>query len=167
MNRLLYALSALIVLVSVNGCQKPDQSFYVENPNWYVEYYGREWVPEYMSLIDYVYVDVFSSNERYLVGWETLDNFHRMGIEAFVDEWLYEYQMEIDYLNETAPYGEYYDWTSVSYLGDDYVKFEAIDATVPCVAVAFAIYSYGEPTGSFAVSAPFYPGEIAAFGSGE
>ena len=44
--------------------------------------------------------------------------------------------------------------------GSQEVVFENdMNTDLPCVAFAFAVYSWGEPTGSYAVSRSFYPGE--------
>lgn len=135
MKKLLYALSTLIVLVSVNGCQKPDGFYYVENPNWYVEYAGRGWDPDYGDT-DYVDVYVTAGHEDYLVTIGTASDLDRMGIDG-------------------------YTWADISWSGNSRVDFDPFNERVLHVAVAFAVYSNGRPTGSFSVSEPFYPGEKA------
>ena len=159
MKKLLYGLSALIVLVFANGCQKPDGFYYVENPNWYVEYAGRGWDPDYGDT-DYVDVYVTAGHEDYLVTIGTASDLDRMGIDGFIESSLPGFEMQLDELNRN-PYGDYYTWADISWSGNSRVDFDPFNERVLHVAVAFAVYSNGRPTGSYSVSEPFYPGEKA------
>lgn len=146
MKKLFYILTALAVLVFANGCNVTIQEFYVPNPNWHVDYGGRE-TDIHGNWYDYVNVRVTAGNGDYLVGWVTVDEFNEWGIEGAVDYWLEIYNSD----------GYFQDYV-VS--GSDRVMFmNDMNTDLPCVAFAFAVYSWGEPTGSYAVSRSFYPGE--------
>ncbi len=48
MKKLFYLLAGLAVLTIATGCngRLDDEDYYVENPNWYVEYDGRTVYPD-------------------------------------------------------------------------------------------------------------------------
>ena len=145
-KKLFYVLSALAVLVFANGCNVTIQEFYVPNPNWHVDYGGRE-IHRDGSWSDYVDVRATAGYGDYLVGWMTVDEFNQLGIEGSVDYWL-------DIYNNYGYIEDYF------LSGSQEVVFENdMNTDLPCVAFAFAVYSWGEPTGSYAVSRSFYPGE--------
>ena len=76
-----------------------------------------------------------------------LQVFNEWGIEGAVDYWL-------DIYNNYGYIEDYF------LSGSQEVVFENdMNTDLPCVAFAFAVYSWGEPTGSYAVSRSFYPGE--------
>lgn len=154
-NRFILPLAVLLMAVSVSSCSIRINigGFYSENPDWSVYYLGRNWDPVY-GLSDYVGVSVTAGHESYLVGWETVDEFERLGIKEVVDNWLYEYGLMLD-----DPFGGADSWSDLSYRGNAEIAFDAFAADEPCVAVVFGIYSNGEPTGSYAVSRPFVPGD--------
>ena len=157
---MLYALSAIIMLAMLGGCQK-NEPYYVENPNWHVFYEGRIWDPEYHDYTDLIVVNGPTSRENYLVGWATVEEFNRMGVEGVIDEWIYQYEQDLDYYNSDPYKDRYYTWTDICYNGPSEVGF-GMHVDVPCIAIAiaFAIYSFGEPTGSYALSETFTPGII-------
>lgn len=160
MKKLFYLLAGLAVLTIAAGCngRLDDEDYYVENPNWYVEYDGRTVYPDH-SYVDYVRVTVTAGHESYLVGWVTVAELEEMGISGAVGYWTDIYAEWLDALNDN-PYGEVYDWDYYSYTGSNIVEFsDDFKTDQPCVAFIFSVYSWGTPTGSYAVSEPFYPGQ--------
>ena len=61
-----------------------------------------------------------TSRENYLVGWATVEEFNRMGVEGVIDEWIYQYEQDLDYYNSYVIHPMYVECLEVLTGGGKY-----------------------------------------------
>lgn len=131
---------------------------YVENDNWTVAYVGKG--TSEGSPVDIISVTVSSGNDTYMPAVIAVDQFESVGIQAFTEGIISEYQSLLDYYNAM---GLTVSWADIlmSTTSDD-LAFDVLDSNIQWYALAVGVDLDGRPTGLYAISDPFTPEELEA-----
>lgn len=129
---------------------------YTVNPAWTVTYAGKgTYQGDILDMIDVT----ATSDDRYIPALITVSEFEQMGIKAFTEYMIADYQALIDeYVNAGYPIG----WEDISYTGTETgLGFGPLPGG-EWYGFALGVDTDGNPTGLYAQSEAFTPEEVEA-----